>query len=112
MKQSPCDGVQARTTGFSTSSHHWRELGGIGRLRGARLGVVEAVVLRHRHVEHALRHCVGHSESNKVGPIWLAGDLLEAHRSAARPKCNSSATVTKYLRCRSSMFESYPMVIC
>src|SRR5215210_3551787 len=29
MKQSPCDGVQARTTGFSTSSHHWRKLVGL-----------------------------------------------------------------------------------
>ena len=30
------------------------EAGGSGRLRDAWLGVVDAVVLRHRHVEHAL----------------------------------------------------------
>ena len=43
------------------------EAGGGGGLRGARLGVVEALVLGHHHVDHGLRHSVGHPAAGQPG---------------------------------------------
>src|SRR5208337_2527701 len=60
------------------------EAGGGGGLGGARLGVVEALVFGHLHVEHGLGHGVGHPESGQPRLERVARDLLEPNQVSQR----------------------------